>query len=751
MQKLTCKKDGGAYVSGVALATLALSTMVTAQETTRSGLVLEEITVTAQKRNENLQEVPMAVSAFSTADIDRRAIRSMADLDAAVPGLTIADNGLFDKVPTIRGVGNEAQRNRATTASVAYHMDGVFLGSTAASMQDYLDVERIEVLRGPQGTVFGQNATGGVINVITRQPELDNLGGYVDAQVGSYDLIRVRANANVPLGRTVAARASVQYLQHDSFTKNVTLPNAKLDDADNLAARVQFLWQPSDTFSATLRAQYFDTDTGDRAQKNVLDPTPDPRKLRQDYPATFEFDSQIFSAELRWNWDWATLKSISSYQDDTTVHRRDGDRSDGFYLPRMDGPFQNANTRTITQELNLASSTNRDSRFDWLIGSFFYDYRYFVDSIEFLDRNGDNLINPDIFGPERSFTSRNTFTRDTWSLFAESTYHVTDVFRITAGFRYSQDDFKSVGLPFPYVGVTPRIVETDEDRVTGRVNLQWDVLENSMIYGGWSSGWKPGTSNLTFGGLTSQIVGSTIVDAYEVGMKNVFFGGRLQMNIAAYYYDFEGVQFFNEDVVPGRGAVDTLPKTTVKGIDLEISALLTDNLRLDLNYSYNDGKIDSDKLALDRAAYQTAQQELLAQGFSQTSPEVLAVRAAAVQNVRGNSLPKAPKNILNLVLSHELGIGSFGTLTSSVMYQYKDGYPFLVFNNPSDQVPSYDLINLNFLYKPQKGNWAAEFGVINLADDDAIQSLNTDIFGVGATAAILVPPRQYQIRLSYEF
>ncbi|HKZ72733.1 MAG TPA: TonB-dependent receptor plug domain-containing protein, partial [Steroidobacteraceae bacterium] len=310
------------------------------RDTDARSLALEEVIVTAQKRDESLQEVPMAVTAFSAADLDRRAITSMADLDAAVPGLTVADNGLFDKVPTIRGVGNEAQRNRATTAAVAYHVDGVFLASTASSMQDYLDVERIEILRGPQGTVFGQNATGGVINVITRQPQLGEYSGYADVQGGSYELVRARAYGNMPLGDTVAARASVQYLKHDGYSDNITLPGAKLDDADNLTGRVQFLWQPSDTFGATVRAQYFDTDVGDRAQKNVLDPTADPRELRQDFPATFQFDSEIYSAELRWDWGWASLKSITSHQDDTTIHNRDADRSDGFYLPRMDGPFQ---------------------------------------------------------------------------------------------------------------------------------------------------------------------------------------------------------------------------------------------------------------------------------------------------------------------------------------------------------------------------------------------------------------------------
>lgn len=734
----------------IAAGSACLSSAVQAQQTGagQGGFVLEEVVVTAQKRDEALQEVPMAVTALSSAELDRRNIVSMPDLDAVVPGLTVIDNGLFDKVPTIRGVGNEGQRNRATTSAVAYHVDGVFLASAPSSMQDYLDVERIEVLRGPQGTVFGQNATGGVINVITRQPQVGEFSGYADVQGGSYDLLRARAYGNIPLGDTTAARASVQYLKHDSFTDNVTLPGADLDNADNLTGRMQFLWQPSETFAATLRAQYFDTEVGDRAQKNTRDPTPDPRELRQDFPAIFEFDSEVYSVELKWDWNWASLKSISSYQDDTTQHNRDADRSDGFYLPRMDGPFQYAKTETVTQEINLTSSGER--RLDWIAGFFYYDYEFFVDSAEFTDLNGDGIVTVNVLGPDRGFTSRNTFLRDTWSLFSEGTFHFTDSVSLIAGFRYSEDDFKSIGLPFPYTG-PPRIVETTEDVVTGRVNLKWDITENSLLYGGWASGWKPGTSNLAFGGLVSQVVDSTDVDAYEIGLKNTLANGRVFLNVAAYYYDYRNLQFFNDDPVPFRGGVDTLPSAVSQGLELETSALIGDRVRIDLNYSYNDSEIDSDKLALNRAAYQDAVQALLLQGFTVFSPQVIAAKQAAVQNVRGNRIPKTPEHMVNVTLLYKLGIGNHGTLTSSALYQYKDEYPFLIFNSPTDQVPSYDTINLNLLYEPNNGNWSFEFAVVNLEDDDAIQSLNTDIFGVGATAAMLVPPRQYLARIGYEF
>src|SRR5690606_19220785 len=154
--------------------------------------------------------------------------------------MTVSDNGLFDKVISIRGVGNEAMRNRSTISGVAFHVDGIFIASAAGLMQDFLDVERIEVLRGPQGTVFGQNATGGTVNVVTRQPVIGEFSGHADVQVGSYDHLNTRAYVNVPINETMAARASLQYLKHDSFTDNLSLPGAELENADNISGRVQF-------------------------------------------------------------------------------------------------------------------------------------------------------------------------------------------------------------------------------------------------------------------------------------------------------------------------------------------------------------------------------------------------------------------------------------------------------------------------------------------------------------------------------
>ena len=748
MRNLISGNGSSRFVAGTAAFSLLLCSFAEAQvtqEAAQGSSALQEVVVTAQKRREDLQKVPQAVTAISAADIDRRGITSLQDLDALVPGLTVADNGLFQKIPTIRGVGNETERNAATAAGVALHINGVYLGASSAGMMDYVDVDHIEVLRGPQGTVFGQSAVGGVINVITHQPQIGDFSGYADVQGGNYDLINTRAATNLPISDTTAARIAVQYLSHSGWATNLDLPNVPYNNANDFTARGQFLWQPSDAFSATFRIQTFNTSTGDEEQKNIADPTPDPRQFRQNLPGEYYDNTQIYSAELQWHeLSWATLKSISSYQSDRMIDIRDADRSDGFWLPRDDGPYQNLWTHTWTQEFNLTSTNN--TRLPWIVGFFYYNFKYFVDSAEFTGPDHDLLLS----NLDRGFISDAEDLRGTFSFFSEGTFHATDKFRITAGFRTTEDHFKFLALGFPFTA-QPRVVRTTEDDVTGRVNLQYDILPQSMLYGGWSSGIKPGTANLTFGGFVPGVVGETHVNALEAGLKNRLLGNRLQLNAAAYYYDYKNFQFYTEAVAPGHAGAATLPHARAYGFELESSALLTDALRLDLNYSLSESRIGSNQPVLDTGAVEPPQQLLLQQGFALTSPQVLALRQSYVQTVYGNSLPKSPKNMVNFDLNYTMDIASYGRLTSTVLYQYKGDFFYTVFNNPSDRVAGYSTVNLNFQYVPRNDRWSFEFAVTNLTDKVAIESLNSDIFGSGATSAIFIPPRQYLGRVAYRF
>ncbi len=349
-------------ISGIVLATGSLFA--------HAASVLEEITVTAEKRETSLQETPVAVSAFTAEGLDRANINSVVDLSGKVPGLTINKNEGPKQVVTIRGIGHEANQNGQSVPGVAMHVNGVFMPFTYSLNADFLDVERIEVLRGPQGTVFGQNSTGGAINITTRRPELNQFEGKTDLAVGNYAHLKARAMVNIPLGDTTAARIAVSRHTRDGFTEIVdtALAGTELDEADNLAIRGQFLWQPTAEFSAVLRASKYKSDTNANGQRNVLDPGTDVRRVRQNQVGTTDIDQQSVDLEMQYDMSWATLKSITAFQDVEAVERnRDSDLGDpSFFRPQAVVGIISEDRDILTQEIDLISNAD-DSRIDWLM------------------------------------------------------------------------------------------------------------------------------------------------------------------------------------------------------------------------------------------------------------------------------------------------------------------------------------------------------------------------------------------------
>ena len=202
--------------------------------------VIEEVFVTAEKRSESLQDISQAVTAISDQDIESKNIESMVDLSAIVPGVTVAKNEGYKTVISIRGVGNETNQNAIAAPSVAFHMDGIFIASPFALQTDFIDVDRIEVIRGPQGTLFGQNSTGGAINVISRKPSMEEYLGKSDITFGNYGLTKLRSSNNIPLADNVASRISFAITERDGFSDNI-FTGQDLDDASSVSLRGDFL------------------------------------------------------------------------------------------------------------------------------------------------------------------------------------------------------------------------------------------------------------------------------------------------------------------------------------------------------------------------------------------------------------------------------------------------------------------------------------------------------------------------------
>ena len=744
----------------------SLAANISAQD---SQPVFEEVLVTAEKRSESLQDLSQAITVLTGEDLDTRQVTSFVDLSAIAPGVNIAKNEGFKTVITIRGVGNEANQNAIANPSVSYHLDGIYVASPFALQTDFLDLERIEVLRGPQGTLFGQNSTGGAINVVTTAPSMDSSFGKADLTLGDYGLIKARAAYNLPLSDTLAVRASVISNKRDGFTDNLTL-GQDLDDANSMSARVRVLYEPSDNFRANFTAQYFDEDRNGAAQKGLLDRTPGARKLRQNSVAEYELESQLYSAVLEWDFEKFSVKSLTSYQDDDILIRRDNDRNDLDFLPPFAqlpssyDPETNKQT-TITQEVNLVSSEPLFGKLDWVAGVFYLDTDVEISILERLDFGFDGTFDPFTietiyaYGGDVGFISDSKPERDSTSMYGQGTWNLSETWRTVFGLRYTEDEvYSSVTNYYGREGTD--ILEIESDKVTGRLVVEHDINDSTMLFGSFTKGFKPGGSNLTYGTeavvapiVVLPIFNEEIVNAYEVGLKTDLADGRARLNAAAFYYDYKNLQYQATDPEVFNGGVGNIPESEIFGAELEFSAFLSDSLILDARMAWLDTEITSDHLALDNVQSEAAGNALLGLGFDLFSDEIQIARADQIQNVNGNELAKTPSFTGNLSLNWTKELEAWGEMRSTLQYTYRGDFKHRIFNNAdTDIVPSYDVLDLVIGFYPGAGeSWHAELVAKNLTDEDGINARFTDVFGVGATGDELIGPRQLMVRFGMEF
>ena len=730
--------------------------------------MFEEIIVTAEKRSESLQDLSQAVTVLSGIDLDNRQISTFVDLSAIAPGVNIAKNEGFKTVITIRGVGYETNQNAIATPSVSYHLDGIYVASPYSLQTDFLDLERIEVLRGPQGTLFGQNSTGGAINVITRAPTTDETYGSADLTMGNYGLLKTRAVINKPLSENLAMRASFISNSRDGFTENLT-NGQDLDDADSVSARVRLSYEPSDIFRANFMAQVFDEDRNGSAQKGIIDPTPDPRQLRQNSPTEHKLNAQLYSAVLEWDRENFSIKSLTSYQVDDILVRRDNDRNDLDYLPPFAllpseyDPETNKQT-TITQEINLVSSEPIFGKLDWVAGLFYLNTEIEISILERLDFGFDGVFDPfttsDVYGysGDFGFITNSTPERDSTSFYGQGTWNHSDSLRTVFGLRHTKDEVYSAVTNF-YGRSGTDILETDGNKVTGRFVVEKDLDDDTMLYGSFTRGYKPGGSNLTYGreDVVAQIVvlptfQEEIVDAFEVGLKTDLADGRVRLNTAAFLYNYEGLQYQATDPEVFEGGVGNIPDSEIYGAELELSTFLSDSVILDLRMSWLDTEITANHLALDNVESEAATNALLAQGIGLFSNDVQVARAGRIQNVKGNELAKTPSFTGNVALNWS-NDHNWGELKGTLQYTYRGGFKHRIFNNSqTDLVPNYDVLDIMLGFYPASAE-NQHFEIIgkNLFDQDGINARFTDVFGVGATGDELIAPRQIMLRFVTQF
>jgi iron complex outermembrane receptor protein len=722
--------------------------------------ILEEIVVSARKREVSLQDAPIAVSVLSGADFDKSNVVRLDNFNGYVPGLVVAKNDGAGRVVTIRGIGWETAQNLTTQPSVLTYIDGIYLANPLAMGLDLGDLERVEVFRGPQGTEFGQGTTGGSINIVTKKPHFDKLEGSVELSYGTYDNIRGRASINVPLSDTWAFRAAVQKYERDGFSeiKGGELDGYDLDDADSFTGKLAVLWQPSEDFSAHAQVFIHDADHHAAAQKNVNDPNPDLRELSQDYPGIFALEN--YSASLIMEWATplgVTVKSLTGWQVLRKEQSVDGDRLNeeltssitiGYSFNNWDIlPFWDNDSDAVSQEISISYASQE---FNWVVGGYYLNHENFNDFLEAtgaapfsespasLPREQLTIETLPPFRSDLNFTEFRTVTREDYAVYGQGTYRLNDTFSITAGVRYQDEDqFDEGGAFFS----TRPDRTTNASKVTWKVGVDVNLTEDNLIYGLVSTGWKNGGSQ--GGGLFLPMqFQPEEVTAFELGARNTFLDGRVRLNVTAFYYDHEHMQFTYEDPAPFAGGTWTIPESEEYGIESELNWLVADGWQLDGMLAWQDGKVKSDVFAIDVEDFRAATR-LFQLGLFTSGAVDERIRMNNANNLNGNKPPKLVDLMARVALTNTHAFSDGSELSSRVEYVHRGDFQARIFNHPRvDSVPSYDLVNLYFAYDVGNMPISLNLSVTNIFDKNGVNNVFTNPYGLWTTSREYIPPRE---------
>jgi iron complex outermembrane receptor protein len=724
---------------------------------------VEQVTVTANRREVDLQRTPLAISAVTSQSLDKSFTNELAGLNAVVPSLEITKTSGFENIVTIRGVGSETPENAPTTVpGVSVFIDGVYIANTVALDETLFDVDHIEVLRGPQGALYGQSSIGGAISIVTKPPKIGEFSGSGDVSLGDYSLSRVRAQVNLPINDTMALRLSAQKYDHEGFTENLAIPGNKLDDAHDNSEKASFLWKPNDAFSATLTGQWYHAKQNGAAQKNINDPYSDPRKLYQDYPSHFDLSTQLYHLNLEYKAPYFIIKSVSAYQGLKQTQQENSSRSAFSILNSYDDVAAwNTNLKNYNQEIDILSLPG--GKLEWIVGAFGLDQisDQFVAEFEGTTANPNLTIQPDIKTNPPSNLAYGNLThveRRSYSAFAQATYHFTDKLRLTGGIRTNHDSYTLHSNNFSAFGINNVSRRYKKTVPTWRVELDDDLTPTTLAYVSVARGYKPGGLNGIYGQFVIPPVFKPETNtAYQVGLKNTFMDKRLRLNVDAFYYDYKNMQYIENDPVPFDGGMDNIPSIKSYGLEAEGAFVSSDGrLSLNANIALEASEVDGSFKTIDSTVQQAIENNPsfsspCAFGGAYYNPACWAAVVAAARDINGKSLPAMPKVSGSVNAAYRFDVIN-GTLTPRIEYVYRGSEWARIFNEPVlDKVKSYAIVNLNVEYALANSPLRLSLAVTNLTDKAGINSRYTDPYGTGQTSQQYIPPRQVIVTAAYKF
>jgi len=554
---------------------------------------IEEVTVTATKRETSLQSTPIAVSAYSQNTLDRDHVTDITDLTKFAPSLEFDTHGDQGAITiTLRGVGNDSAYTELDSPEVGLYVNGIYSARAQGATTMLYDMDRVEVLRGPQGTLFGRNTTIGAVNFITAKPTLDEFYGSGEIGGGDYNAIESKAMVNIPVTNSLGFRIAGATQYHDGYVAHQTPPvipgvassafvtaGPNYDSEDKKSVRISGLWEPTDKMTWNLSYEYF-KDTGipniglsdqpTRGQpfwSSLYQMTPYNDRTAQSIRSQFDWSITDYIG-LSYIAGFQTLRGTEDYETDLGLNLPDKiDNTTGPTLGDPKGNFAHNNTawskfNSYSNEVQLKSQGQ--NKIDWLVGGY---QEKEVNAIRF-DVDAYNGYN----GPGNTYAWSGSFiqphrTQGDRALFGQVTYHVTDDLRVTGGWRSSWDNeednggrnitFNGCSAPYTWsgCGISPQNLSLEQLKATGQylvanndasihsekntslIRFEYDIDKDNLAYASRGTGYHPGRiADLGFSDSPE-----TLTD-YELGLKDTFLDGRMTLNSAAYYFDFKGYQ-----------------------------------------------------------------------------------------------------------------------------------------------------------------------------------------------------------------
>jgi iron complex outermembrane recepter protein len=678
---------------------------------------IEEIVVTAQIREQDLQDVPVSATVFSGAQLEMDRLEAIDDIARFTPGLTASFFNNTQPIIAVRGANNTFSQAGASKP-VGVFIDGVFVARYSVASFDLFDLQQVAVLRGPQGTLFGRNVTGGAIQIVTERPSLEQSQLKFKAGAANYDGFEVAGLASAPLSDSAAGKLSFSYKERDGFAFD-RFNGRRLDDLESLNLRGSLLFTPTDDVEVMLSADYSKDENGGRSYTFVssndgADLTGndgDIRTAELRVPQTYERDIGGISAHVDWKLGAGTINSITAF--------RSGDAREQYSLGAADVTLPSVATQSLKDETDeptalsqeLRFISNPSDRFDYIVGLYYY--------AEDIDRRvGDVLLGA---GGAATFVDRvydvNVETKSV-AAYADATFHFGERVDLSLGGRYTTEDkdvrvdFTDNNVPAANFLVTPG---DDFSEFTPRAALTFHVGDRVALFASRTEGFTAGGFNTETNSATAIQLGFApeTITAYELGAKTAWLDRRVIANLTLFRQEFENKQegFFNP--AGPFFSIFNASEATMEGAEFELQWQLSDALRYSMTYAVLD----------------TVYDDFVIPGADDFS---------------GNKLQTAPEATFSAAFDYTRPIRE-GTLLAGLSYSWQDEYFTGASNSPDFLSDSYALLNARVGYEWGQGRWRIDLWGKNLADEDFVRIRGTS----GAIAEYYGPPRTYGLSFTY--